>query len=455
MRSGGPMNPLRYLVQTLGMLCLPMLAVLAVGCGKSGGAATSFRDTHPLPADTMTVGVPEIGSYGGRFVIGATTGPKTFNGMMANETSSTDITQRMFIGLTDFDNITQETTPSLAKTWEMAPDRLTWTFHLRHGAQFSDGHPISADDVMFSFTVAYDSILHPSVQDLLVMNGKKWEVSAPDSYTIVIKTPSPNAMLIPLSGSVQIFPKHVLEPIFKRGDFASAYNISTAPDSIVTSGPWRLKQNVSGEKTVLTRNPYWFGVDPQGHRLPYLDELVFLVVPDQDALDLKFRSGEVDGVDNPKPENYRWYQDNQKQGDFTVYDLGPGLNTNFFWFNLNHVRKQGVAGKKVGDIYVDPVKYAWFNNPTFRRAVSKAIDRDALITSVYFGDAVKNWSQSTPANKLWYSPDITKDDYNPDEAKKLLAGLGWKDKDGDGFLEDAKGHTISFTMKTNSDNKLR
>src|SRR5262245_3994812 len=117
MRSGGPMNPLRNIVRLLGGCLLPLLAVLAAGCGKSGGAATSFRDQNPLPADTMTVSVPEIGSYGGRFVIGQTTGPKTFNGMMANETSSTDITQRMFIGLADFDNMTQGDTPSLAKSW--------------------------------------------------------------------------------------------------------------------------------------------------------------------------------------------------------------------------------------------------------------------------------------------------------------------------------------------------
>src|SRR5437773_1289820 len=82
------------------------------------------------------------------------------------------------------------------------------------GAPFSDGHSMTADDVMFSFAVAYDSTLHPSVQDLLVMNGKRWTVSAPDSYTIVITTPSPNAMVVPLASSVRIMPKHVLEPLF-------------------------------------------------------------------------------------------------------------------------------------------------------------------------------------------------------------------------------------------------
>ena len=97
---------------------------------------------------------------------------------------------------------------------------------------------------------------------------------------------------------------------------------------------------VPGEKVVLGRNPYWYGVDQENHRLPYLSEVIFLSVPDQDAADLKFRSGELHGLDNVKPENYRWYQDHQQEGNFTLYDLGPDMNTNFFWFNLNRVQLQ-------------------------------------------------------------------------------------------------------------------
>jgi peptide/nickel transport system substrate-binding protein len=313
---------------------------------------------------------------------------------------------------------------------------------------------MTADDVLFSFVVAYDDVVHPSVQDLLIMNGKRWEVTAPDPYTIVIKTPGPNAMVVDLAGSVRIMPKHVLEEPFKKGDFVAAYNVSAPPDSIVTSGPWRLQQYVPGEKTVLSRNPYYFGIDADKHRLPYLDELVFLVVPDQDAADLKFRSGEVDGVDNVKPENYRWYEDHQKDGNYTLYNLGPALNSNFFWFNLNKVRK-AAPGKGVGDPQVDPVKYAWFNNPVFRRAVSMAIDRDAMIPSIFFGDAVKNWSTETAGAKLWYSPDVVKFDFNLAEARKLIASLGWTDRNGDGVVEDGGGHPVAFNLKTNSDNKIR
>src|SRR6266850_4889362 len=168
------------------------LGVGLAGCGGSAGtAASSYRDTHPLPLDTMTVAVAEAGTYGGRFVMAQTNSPRTFNAIMANETSSTDLTDgRLFVGLTDFNRATQVNYPMLAKSWDVSPDGLTWTWHLRRGAAFSDGHPITSEDVLFSYAVCMDSILHPSIQELLKVGGKPLEMSAPDSYTVVTKIAS-------------------------------------------------------------------------------------------------------------------------------------------------------------------------------------------------------------------------------------------------------------------------
>jgi peptide/nickel transport system substrate-binding protein len=432
-----------------------IVSLLAAGCGnRTANTATAHRDALPLPADTMQIRMAEVGTYGGRFVLGQTTGPKTFNAIMANETSSTDVTQLLYAGLTDFDNVTQQDLPMLAKTWDVSPDGLTWTWHLRHGAAFSDGHPITSADVLFSFDVAFDPTLHPSIQDLLVVNGKRMEVSAPDSYTVVTHVTVPYALMIPAIGSLRIMPKHVLEAAFKRGDFASTFSVSTAPESLVTSGPFKLKEYVAGEKTVITRNPYWYGVDAQGQRLPYLDEVVWVIVPDMNTAALKFQAGDVDGLDNVKPEDYKGYAADQQKGNYTLYDLGPGLNTNFFWFNLNKVR-EAKPGKKLGDSQVDPVKYRWFSNPDFRRAVSMAVDREPLIKSVFFGDAVKDWSTMTPGNKKFYTGYASPYDYNPAEAKKLLAKAGFVDHNGDGVLEDPLGHPVTFTLKTNGDNTTR
>ncbi len=211
----------------------------------------------------------------------------------------------------------------------MAPDGVTWTFHLRKGAAFSDGHPITSEDVLFSFEIAYDKVLHPAVQDQLQVAGEDFKVSAPDAYTVVINTLRPNSTLLDVlcTDGLIIVPKHVLEPAYKSGTFASAYNVGTPPEQIVTGGPFRLVQYVPGEKTVLGRNPYYYGFDQNNQRLPYLDEVVSLIVPDQDAADLKFRSGELDGLDNIKPENYKWYEANGQKGNFTLYDLGPELNS--------------------------------------------------------------------------------------------------------------------------------
>jgi peptide/nickel transport system substrate-binding protein len=434
-------------------LCL-LFAGLLAGCSSHSTSAAGGRARIPLPPDTMTVMTDEIGHTGGRFVIAVTNAPKTFNSMMANETSSSDITERMFIGLADFDNQREVDTPLLAKSWEVSPDGLTWTFHLRRGARFSDGHPITSADVLFSFAVANDTLLHPSVQDLIRIDGQPLGVTAPDSMTVVVVAPKPHALLLSAVSSVRILPRHVLEPVWKAGGFASAYGVTTPPESLVTSGPWRLEQYVPGEKTVLAPNPYWFGVDAKGTRLPYLDELVLVQVPDQSTAALKFKAGEIDGLENVKAEDYPSYQDGQTAGNYHLYDLGPSLNASFFWFNLNRVREP-VKGHKVGDPWVGQTKYAWFNDPRFRRAVSMAIDRDAMIQSVYFGQGRKNWATMTPGSRAWFDPAVTGPDYDPDGARKLLAEIGMKDRNGDGVIEDASGHPVSFTIKTNGDNQNR
>jgi peptide/nickel transport system substrate-binding protein len=453
---------MRALSRSSRALVFVLLAAIAVtGCRRRAAEVVEYSDPHPLPEDALVVDAPSLGKHGGRFIFAVTNGPRTFNALMANEVSSLDIaSHNLFTYLVHYDNAKQEPVPMVAKSWEVSPDGLAWTFHLRRGARFSDGHPITSEDVLFSAQVALDEALHPSVQDQLKLDGKPFEFSAPDPHTVVIKTQTPFATMVISAGALSIMPKHALEDAYKSGGFASAYNVSTPPEQIVTSGPWKVLQYVPGEKTVLGRNPYWFGIDKANKRMPYLNELVYLIVPDQDAADLKFRAGELHAVDNIKPENYGWYADNQAKGGYTLYSLGPEMNSRFFWFNLNKVQppprgEKLPPGKKVGDSVVDPVKYAWFSNPAFRRAVSMAVDRDALIRSVFYGEGTKSWSISGPSNKVWFTPGLPHDDYNVAESKRLLASIGFNDGNGDGVIEDTRGNPVSFQLKTNADNTMR
>jgi peptide/nickel transport system substrate-binding protein len=403
----------------------------------------------PASAQSMRTPMPEVGVPGGRFVIGVTNDARTLNPIMSNEANSSDVINRLFTALTEYDNIAQRPCPALARSWDVSRDGLTWTWHLRRGARFSDGHPITAEDVLFSFAVAYDTTLRQSKYELLTPHGRKMQVSAPDSYTVLTRVSRPYALMVPAVGALRILPKHVLEPVWRAGRFESSYGVGTPPESLVTSGPWELKQFVPREKTVLTRNPYWFGVDARGRRLPYLEELVFLVVPDQNTSVLKFQAGEVDGIDNVKAEDYGRFARDQRKGGYTLHDLGTALTSNFFWFNLNTVKKPG--GKRVvGEPCADPVHYAWFSNRGFRRAVSMAIDREAITRSVFFGQGVKNWSLMTAGYRLFYSPRTSGPDYDPGGAKRLLARLGFRDRNGDGVLEDPQGNPVRFTLKTNA-----
>jgi peptide/nickel transport system substrate-binding protein len=395
-------------------LVVLLAALAASGCRRMANDAVAYKDEIPPPAEPLIRQLPTVGRYGGRFVQAETNNPKTFNAMMANETSSTDITDRLFGFLVDFNLSTQQYEPGIAKSWEAAPDGVTWTFHLRKGAAFSDGHPMTAEDVLFSFEVLYDEKLHPPMQEMLQSDGKSFTLTAPDPYTVIINTGKPHAGLLDAlcPGNLPIIPRHVLQESYRNGTFAAAYNVSTPPEKVVTSGAWRLAQHVTNEKTVLVRNPYHYAFDQNKQRLPYLDELVILVVPDQDAADLKFRAGGIDAVDDVKPENYRWYEENQQEGNFTLYDVGASQATHLLWFNLNRVQPpiggtKPTHGKRLGESFVDPVKYEWFNNRDFRRAISMGIDRDAIITGALYGHGERNWSQMTSSNKEWYSPFIS------------------------------------------------
>jgi peptide/nickel transport system substrate-binding protein len=442
------------------MIAGVLAGALLAGCGTGRGGRGPFVDRHPLPADTLTESMREPGGYGGRFVIGVTAPPKTFNTLMSNEQSSNDVCNQLFVSLTDIDNITQADVPVIAKSWEWRDDGRTVVFHLRRGLCFSDGHPLTAEDVKFSFDVAMDDSLPTVAKDGLTdtdpVTGedRKFTYSAPDSFTFTVTSPRPYSMMLSATGAVRIMPKHVLEKPWREGRFGSSYGVDTPAASLVSSGPWRLSEYVPDQKVVLERNPWWFGVDARGRRLPYLDELVFLVVKDQNAAALKFRAGEIDGIDNVRPEDYRGYEAAQQQEHFVLYDVGPSLNTNFLWFNLNPARRD-TGGVKAGQPAVGAVKYAWFRNPAFRRAVSMAIDRKALVAGPFRGYALENWGLLTAGNVAWYDTSLRGAAYDPAGARKLLAGLGWRDRDGDGVLEDENGHTVAFSIMTNSDNNVR
>jgi peptide/nickel transport system substrate-binding protein len=432
-----------------------LLAVLLIGlsgCGeKPAMTSESSSTSYPLPEPPVVVNC-EPGIPGGRLVVSEIGDPKTFNYIMANESSSIDICRFMFWSLLNFDVPSQKVEPGLAESWTNSPDGKTWTFKLRKNLRWSDGAPLTADDVVFTWNdIIYNPKINTVTRDPFIINGKEFKVLKVDDLTIKVVTPEIYAPFLAAFGAgVPIMPKHVLEKFVADGTFASAYSVNTKPQDIVGSGPFRLKEYKAAQYTLLERNPYFCEVDKKGQRLPYFDNIIFTVVPDLNAMSLRFLSGESDVDDIVFPYEYDQFKAAAAKGKFKLLEPGVGLEMSFFWFNENTN-----INAKTGKPYVNPVKLKWFRSTKFRQAVSYAIDRESIIKSILSGRGIPAYGFETPGNKKWFDPNVQKYPYDPAKALSLLKEIGIEKRNGDSFLADADGNRIEFVFNTNTGNNAR
>lgn len=423
------------------------------GCGEKSETTAPGKPAadYPLPEPPVVVNCTP-GIRGGKLVIGEIGDPKTFNYIMANESSSIDICRFMFWSLLNFDVPSQEVKPGLADAWTNSPDGKTWTFHLRKNLRWSDGAPLTADDVVFTWNdIIYNPKINTVTRDPFIIDGKKFTVTKVDDLTIQVVTPEIYAPFLTAFGAgVPIMPKHVLEKAVADGTFSSAYGINWKPRDIVGSGPYRLREYKPAQYTLLERNPYFCEVDSNGTRLPYFDNLVFTVVPDLNAMSLRFLSGESDVDDMVFPYEYDQFKAAAAGGKFKLLEPGVGLEMSFFWFNENTN-----VNAKTGRPYVDPKKLKWFRNVKFRQACSYAINREAIIKSVLSGRGVPAYGFETPGNKKWFNPNVKQYPYDPAKALALLKEIGIEKRNGDDFLTDTDGNRIEFVFNTNTGNNAR
>ncbi|MGA2242408.1 MAG: ABC transporter substrate-binding protein [Verrucomicrobiota bacterium] len=423
------------------------------GCGKKSEPAPPVKPaaSYPLPEPPLVADC-EPGIPGGRLIIAEPGDPKTFNPITANESSSFDIFRFLFTPLLGADLITQEIEPGLAESWTNSPDGRTWMFKLRKNLRWSDGAPLTADDVLFTLNdVVYNPDIDNVTRDALTVDGKKFTVTKIDDLTVQVVTPEIFAPFLDVFGAgVVILPKHILAKTVADKTFASAYGINWKPENIIGSGPFRLKEYKTAQSILLEHNPYFLEVDKKGQRLPYCDNIVFTVVPDRNAISLRFLSGECDVHDYIYANEYDHFKAESANGKFQLLEPGIGLETDFFWFNENTN-----VDAKTGKPFVDPKKLKWFRNVKFRQACAYAIDRDSLIKSVFSGRGIPNYGLVTPANKKWFNPDIPQYPYDLAKARELLKEIGIEDRNGDGTLEDADGNAIEFVFNTNIENNSR
>jgi peptide/nickel transport system substrate-binding protein len=317
----------------------------------------------PFPDALAAVHMSETGKTGGSLTASVIGEPKTFDPITNNENSSSQVISQMFASLLGYDPDLQEYYPMMLKSHTVGEDQKTWTAKLRDGMQWSDGQPITADDIIFTAQVIFDkNIINPSA-DTLQVAGKPLEFKKVDNHTFTVIPAEPTGFMHVMLASFTPLPRHSLEPAYKAGQFNSAMNVNIAPDKLICSGPFKLQVYQPGERVVLVRNEHYFRADKNGQRLPYLDSMVFSIAPDLDSMMAKFRSGGADTLDSPRAELVPDLRVAQRAENFSLYDKGPGDTASFFWFNL----KPGANAE--GKPYVNLDLQAVFSNENLRKAV--------------------------------------------------------------------------------------
>ena len=370
---------------------------------------------------------------------------KTFNAALSTETPN--IFGLTYEGLTRKDPFTDETEPALAESWEVSENGLRVVFTLREGLHWSDGAPLTADDVDFTFNEVYlNDAIPTSTRDILHIGQSRSlpQVRALDDRRVEFRLPEPFAPFFGSTGA-SILPAHALRESVRtldnegKPEFLSKWSIGTPPEEIIVNGPYQLESYATSQRVVYRRNPYYWQ-DPE----PHIERVIWEIVENQDVELVRFRSRDLDSL-GISPEYFSLLKREEDRGNFTIYNGGPAYGTLFITFNLN----KGIREDKP---LVDPVRSRWFNTVEFRQAIAHAIDRGKMIDNVYRGLGEPQNSHIS-VQSPFYDSTVKRYDYDPKRARELLLAAGFKYEDDK--LIDREGNRVRFTLLTNAGNKVR
>ncbi len=370
--------------------------------------------------------------------------PKTFNYALIQE--APNVSQFLHAGLI-FENGTGDLEPDLAESWQISQDKQHITVTLREGLKWSDGAPLTADDVMFSYQELYFNPKIPlPIQDAfkIGVSGALPSIRKLNDRQVEFATPEPFAPFLRSIGAA-ILPAHVLRKVANAKDakgqsqFLTTWGVDTDPSKIIVNGPYRIESYATSQRLVLQRNPYYWKKDAQGKQLPYIDRVIWQIVESADTGLIQFRSGGLDALAIGS-SSFSLLKREEKRGKFTIYNGGPDSSTLFVCFNLNQ-------GKRNGKPVVDPIKSRWFNTVAFRQAVAYALDRQTMVNNTFRGLGQPQDSPISVQSPYYFSPQegLKTYPYDLKKAKKLLLDAGFK-YDNSGQLFDAQGNRVRFTM---------
>ena len=359
---------------------------------------------------------------GGQAVFASLSDIDGFNELVASGTQfSSDVLQKLFLQLLqeqpDFQDHPPTFAPSLAESYEFSEDRKQLTFHLREDVLWSDGEPVTAEDVRWTWLAQID----PAVSwDIAQVKEQITDVEVVDPYTVRFHFSKSYAFQLLDANEGLILPKHVWSQLpfdewRTRSDWFT--------ENLVTDGPFVLEAWKPQEQIVLARNESYFKPDR-----PFLDRVVFRHLPDLRAQVTELIAGRLDFVNG------------LSVADAALVEETAHTDLLTFWHRAYTYLCWNTA---------DPL----FAEREVRQALTMSIDRDLLIESIWGRHARP--STSPIISSVWaHDRDLDPWPFDRDEARRLLASRGWQDHDGDGIL-DKDGKSFSFEMTTNAGSTVR
>ncbi len=337
--------------------------------------------------------------------------------------------------------------PHIAKNWEVSPDKREWIFFLRKGMKWSDGHPFTADDILYWWEDEVKQELVKFPRSMKV-KGERGKILKIDPYTVKIIFPHSHGLFLERLSSfeLEIFsPRHYLEKYHpKLGNAAlieaamKTYKIPTRKGLYNTLKlnnnpdhprirPWIYRTYKSNPPQAFVRNPYYWAVDTEGNQLPYVDRFMIDVKTGK-LVPIAASNGAITMQSfNIYFIHYTLFMSQRDVGGYEVHHwYESGITSWGLYPNLNKL----ITPKAP----MSQNKSALLNDKRFRQALSLVINRQQIIDAVYFGVGVP--AQSSPGMESPFYHEKLRNsyiDYNPDRANELLDELGLTGRDSEGY----------------------
>jgi len=382
-----------------------------------------------------------VGKFGGKLVVSTIgEGPKTFNPCNTKDATSSTMASLLYDGLLTTNPRTGKVVPMLAKSFEVKGNE--YIIHLRKGITWTDGTPITVDDVLYTYwEVVFKGFGNTATRDAMMINGKLPKLYKIDDYTVKFVTSEPFAPFL-RQLSYPIVPKHYFKPYSDKGDsiFNAFLNPNTNPNEIVSSGPFKLKEYVAAQRVVFERNPNYYKINLNNEKLPYLNQIVYLIVGDTNNEILKFEANEID-VLSIKGANVARYKLKEANSNYRIYNLGADTGTLFLVINLSN--RKNAEGKWD----VAPQKQKWFRDKNFRTAIDYALDRKSIVQNIAQGLAEPLFTAES-LNSIYLNKKIKG---HPQDIEKAMDSLSLSNFNlKDGILYDKDNNRVEFDLYTNA-----